>query len=913
MQTASASSGAVTPTATFSLESFQTDLFTGGATSEIAIAVPPGAGGVAPVIRLRYNSTPVDDLPQTDQWQGPGLGWTLDLGGFILRNTADDSFRMVYGGRAHDLVLVDSVQKLYRTKDETFVRLRYDTSGGTDYWTLTTKDGAVHRFGYNADSRANAYRPDLVTPVVYKYFLDEVKTASGVAVRYAHAKQTAMVYGTTRVYDRAVYPDLITWAYSGGGAVGATREVRFVRSGTRGDYTDSSAAQGMAFFETQRLDAIEVRVGASLVRRYALAYDYSADRDPSGTWGDGTPGDLTLRTVIVVGSDNASTLPPASFSYTNARLSTASNGLGGSVSFTYEHVQTRPLYSSCEAYQTDELGYVVDCGRWAPSLSADPYGYTVSVGHILSAADWETVPLYRACTSATYPRDEWGNIIGPPSCVEFGLGSAPDGWGFSTLLGHAEGNSIIGMWQLFSACKMARLDEFYQAVGCADWTGATAPDGWGFSTLVGHSYLSALDRYRVSQRLVTDGRGGTVTMAYDYRDLGLSPNGTEFRGHGAVRAIDALGNYTDTWFYQDDFKKGRPYAAETRGQSGALYTRVSSTWSTTNPYPGVTFVRLDRTDAYSYEGGSTAKQTAMTFEYDAYGNRIRAVSLGDVAVSGDERDERTDWAVDTASWLMRPTRVALHDGAGALLREHWLSYDGLGWGSLGARGLLTRDEARLAGARGIAGNPVVTHAYDASGNRTATTDPRGCTTTTTFEDGQVYPASATTCLGHTTTFTHDARFGVRTSLTDPNDQTTTSTYDVFGRLTRVTGPFDTGSTYGSVSTFYKSLGDLSLQRIVTYRTVTYRTEQHGTAEVLWSAQYFDGLGRVYMTQAEGPGGQVIVSETTFDARGLVAQRSAPRFITEGALWTTMTYDALGRPVQVRHPDSCSRARCLAVI
>ncbi|MBI2198768.1 MAG: hypothetical protein HYU42_09255, partial [Candidatus Rokubacteria bacterium] len=375
VQTASASSGAVTPMATFSLESFQTDLFTGGATSEIAIAVPPGAAGVAPVIRLRYNSTPIDDLLQTDQWQGPGLGWTLDLGGFILRNTADDTFRLVYGGRAHDLVLVDGPQKLYRTKDEIFVRLKYDTSGATDYWTLTTKDGAVHVFGQNPDSRANAYRPDLVTPAVYKYLLDEVNTPSGVVVRYAYAKQTAMVYGTTRVYDRAVYPDVITWAYAGGGAVGATREVRFVRSGTRGDYTDSSAAQGMAFFETQRLDAIEVRVGASLVRRYALGYDYSADRDPTRTWDDGTPGDLTLRTVTVAGSDGTATLPPASFSYTSARLSTATNGLGADVSFTYERVQTRPLYSSCEAYVTGEFGNVVDCGMWAPSLTVDPYGY----------------------------------------------------------------------------------------------------------------------------------------------------------------------------------------------------------------------------------------------------------------------------------------------------------------------------------------------------------------------------------------------------------------------------------------------------------------------------------------------------------------------------------------------------------
>ncbi|MBI3108218.1 MAG: RHS repeat protein [Candidatus Rokubacteria bacterium] len=207
-------------------------------------------------------------------------------------------------------------------------------------------------------------------------------------------------------------------------------------------------------------------------------------------------------------------------------------------------------------------------------------------------------------------------------------------------------------------------------------------------------------------------------------------------------------------------------------------------------------------------------------------------------------------------------------------------------------------EARLAGGHGTSGNPVVTHAYDGYGNRTATTDPRGCTTTTAFEAEQVYPASATTCLGHTTTFAHDARFGMRTSLTDPNGQTTTSTYDVFGRLTRVTGPFDTGSTHGSVSTFYENLGSPSAQRIVTYRT-----EQHGTGSVLWSAQYFDGLGRVYKTEAEGPGGQVIVSETTFDSRGLVAQRSAPRFTAEGALWTTLSYDALGRPVQVRHPDS----------
>src|SRR2546426_4468004 len=42
------------PQSTFSVEAFQTDLFTGAATAQIPIVVPPGAAG--PKIVLRYNS-----------------------------------------------------------------------------------------------------------------------------------------------------------------------------------------------------------------------------------------------------------------------------------------------------------------------------------------------------------------------------------------------------------------------------------------------------------------------------------------------------------------------------------------------------------------------------------------------------------------------------------------------------------------------------------------------------------------------------------------------------------------------------------------------------------------------------------------------------------------------------------------
>src|SRR5207249_2588695 len=130
-------------------------------------------------------------------------------------------------------------------------------------------------------------------------------------------------------------------------------------------------------------------------------------------------------------------------------------------------------------------------------------------------------------------------------------------------------------------------------------------------------------------------------------------------------------------------------------------------------------------------------------------------------------------------------------------------------------------------------------------NQTSQTDPRNCTTTTVFETSQTYPESVTTCLGFATTFTHDVRWGERTLLTDPNGHTTTYTLDVFGRLTRITGPLDTGSTYGTITTTYADLGNPSAQRVVTYRT-----RDHGTANVVWSEQYFDGLGRIYLSRSQ---------------------------------------------------------------
>ncbi len=107
--------GGTSPLTTFGVEAFQTDLSTGAATAEIPIVVPPGTAGVAPKVALRYHSGTVDDLRGTptsdglppDQAQWTGLGWTLDIGGFIFRDTkgtvdpGDDTFKLGFGGAGH--------------------------------------------------------------------------------------------------------------------------------------------------------------------------------------------------------------------------------------------------------------------------------------------------------------------------------------------------------------------------------------------------------------------------------------------------------------------------------------------------------------------------------------------------------------------------------------------------------------------------------------------------------------------------------------------------------------------------------------------------------------------------------------------------------------------------------------------
>lgn len=859
---------------TVSTEAFQVDLYTGGAIAELPTAVPPGAGGVVPSIVLRYDSVSVDALTASEPGPGTGLGWTLVTGPVIVRDhkattvTSDDTFTLVMGGKRHELVLVDAAQGVYHTRDEIFLKLQY--TSGADSWALTTKDGTRWELGATAGSKQSTLvASPWTTSVTYRYYPSATTSTSGVTITYAYSKDTATVSG--QVYDQSIYLDTITWASVGGAVVGTPRQVTFVRS-ARSDWPLSPSAP--MHVDKKQLDAIEVRVGTALVRTYVLTYDYSIDRAPGTTWsGGGATGDLALRTLTLYGTDQATALPAASFAYdgTSGRLTSAANGLGGQVTYTYTVPSTETLYSVCSTSS---------CADWGGCTEPNPAGYPASavLGYLLSTAQADTVAIYSGCkeTGAYGGCADWG--------VTSGTGYALLGYAFSPAL-----PQVLGTLGLYSVNQGG-----WKAV-----TATTAPTG---GTLLGYVYPVDVGRYgRVDSRVVSDGRTADATTTYTYSTLALEANGA-IRGYASAQATDPGGTYVNTYFTQGDDANGRIYQADTYAGT-ALLRRTENTWTVATPYPAtaptVTLATLTQSDVTSYDGG-VAITTRRTWQYDGYANPTVARSEGDLAVTGDEREERTDWIVDPASWIHRPSRVALHDGAGAVVRERWLSYDTLAWGVLGSRGVLTREERRLAGAMGTAGNAVTATGYDAYGNVTTTTDPIGCTTTTAYtEPTSALPDSVTTCLNHVTRYGYDA-YGRRTSVTDPNNQMTTYAFDPVGRLTKITGPLDALGPDGSVTYQYPAWGNPATQAVRALRP-----KLHGQAATLGTDSYFDGRGRVYAWQSSGPAaGQVMAQAREFDPRGWISQRSAPYLVgSETAVWTAYQYDPLGRVTQVTYPDA----------
>ena len=261
------------------------------------------------------------------------------------------------------------------------------------------------------------------------------------------------------------------------------------------------------------------------------------------------------------------------------------------------------------------------------------------------------------------------------------------------------------------------------------------------------------------------------------------------------------------------------------------------------------------------------------------------------------------------------TTVALANNATSLTRSAYFEYDL-------TTGLLSKEVVEAANSNLCL---VMSHAYDDYGNKTSLTT-RNCnassgeaaaptgdyaftsrTTTSSFGSTPyvktgTLPTKITNALNQSEVLDYEWRFSTPISYSDPNGLKTTWSYDGQGRMyweTRPDGTF-------TINWFYMCSGTSCPTGAKHYIRTT--TSGYGGPE---RYAYYDSLNRVIRTSEQGFDGITYnYVSTRYDLYGRVAKVSKPCSATDDntCAWTSFTYDALDRVIQIDEPSVSGNAQ-----
>ncbi|MGI9573309.1 RHS repeat-associated core domain-containing protein [Alloalcanivorax xenomutans] len=426
----------------------------------------------------------------------------------------------------------------------------------------------------------------------------------------------------------------------------------------------------------------------------------------------------------------------------------------------------------------------------------------------------------------------------------------------------------------------------------------------------------------VSRLQRDDGVGGHLTTNYYYEDYGYYPDERGVVGFRYIRSrLDSAEPgviQQESWYNQRiaNLQAGRLYQRVTTYNDEFVLTERTN-WETLiyeagqgNGYrvvPNVQSIYNEQLHPLRYavrptytsqtlamEGGSTQfLKLTEDFEYDVYGNNLRATQTVQRIGSGDAHTRETvnTFENDVTRWLMgkrtRSEVTSRSPGAPPLTRTTTWDYfkSGPGEGQVKSQvsdpdqATRTHTATYTYNVFGLLQSVIETPAGEEARSQTYRYDA----------DGR-FLIEEQNALGHTSQYAYDPLSGLPTRETDPNGLTTVWEYDPLGRLIR---EIEADGTRVDVS-YAACLVDCPVR--AAYVVTRQVADINGNAMMGAVSTYRDTLGREIERRWGGFGGETLVERRSYDALGRLKYQSEPYEKGEAARgYSVVRRDGLGRP------------------
>ena len=892
--------------------------FSGAATYEYPIEVPPGRNGLQPTINLSYNSKRVDGMLNWEGSEWVGLGWNIDVVDIVRTNvrykfntqwiTYDDAFQLILNGTSYRLIpttpgqrngryYADSAPDIYieRINDCNGDGNCSNNNGGsrvnktTEYWIVKTSDGTTYRLGYEAQSEQVLFRTPNCDPScddagspysgpvehysAYRWRVDLVSDVYGNEMKYEYVEcltnsNSCALYTSGPTSAREVNSYLNKVYYNKQGANWLT-QIELVGA----NKSSSGGVDSPPIFKPRRkLTSIKILWDGGVVKEYDLEYD--SYYTPSS-------GLVLLLTDIIPyglgGLASGSSLPGPSFGYQKYANkdkccpTELDNHTWANESFEYERLAwAENGYGGRVEFDYENDGR----GDWWISF----YNYRVSQKRVYdglnaAATSIEDYDYGSPCY------DQWNPVYGtvctwPNNPDEIGP-LAGHTWTEVTLTG---ANGVIQKTKHYFRTDSSAN---YVLRGRESQTDYMAPD----STL--------LQRDTNTFGINTGGVCEPTGLPASYRLACLrEANTTVYDGANASSTM------TKYW-YDPSMQDGVQYGLATKTaqySNGSLYRRTATKYdaNTSNWVIVPRFSSLFDADWHPQ---------AVTFNlYDGEMDpNDQTIDIGQLTMT---RQRLIQPGVDCPTTEQTVDTVFSYDEYGNNVSA--TNYVGYGWLQCDSNDDWVAWSAAGGGSQGHSSVIV----YDADG---------------------LLPVANVNPLGHITSIEYDDNLPwLPAAVTGPNSATTRYEYDDFGRLLSIYNPgseiADVAYLYYDTSQYRPAFLNGSPLLVNIWRKSDPEVGSLYGNGVEWERLFYDGLGRLVQTQhpaedwfQDPNAGHDIVQDFSYDAHGQQIRVSQPypvtRYVYNGVnpvspyntpsptVPSTETgYDALGRSVQITNPD-----------